>query len=83
MEPIENKKDYIKQSIFCAILLEVFFGLMALYNAMGAKNDFEDQQFEVGVEKAQKAKKFCVYSLVLGIIKWIAVAVCVLWVIVF
>ena len=83
MEPIENKKDYIKQSIFCAIFLEVFFGLMALHSARGAKDDFEDQQFEAGVEKTEKAKKLCAYSLVLGIIKWIAVAVCVLWVIVF
>ncbi len=74
MEQGVKRNDYIRLSVLCAILFELFLGLWALYNAMEAKEEFKRSNFDKGEEKAENAKKLCLFCVIAGLIKWMSVA---------
>lgn len=70
----DEQKDYVNRSVIAAIVFNMVFGLIALFYALGARDDFEDGENESGAMRAKTAKRLCTLCFVLGTVKWLIIA---------
>lgn len=64
-------ETHLAKAIVMTILLCFPFGIPAIVNAAGAHNAYSAGNYDLAVEKSQKAAQWCKYTLIAGIIFWI------------
>ena len=67
-------ETHLAKAIVMTILLCFPFGIPAIVNAAGAHNAYSAGDYNLAVEKSQKAAKWCKYTLIAGIIFWVLYA---------
>ena len=64
-------ETHLAKSIILTVLCCWPFGIPAIVNAAGVENAFHSGNYNLAVEKSQKAAKWCNTTLVVGIIFWV------------
>lgn len=64
----EKFESYFVHSILVLVLCCVPFGIAALINATKAKGSYESGNYAEAEENAAKAKKWCIYGVVGGVV---------------
>ena len=64
-------ESYLVKSILMTVLLCPAFGIPAIVNAVGVQYAYSAGNYQLAVEKSEKAAKWCKYSIVAGIIFYV------------
>lgn len=64
-------ETHLAKAIVFTALMCFPFGIPAIVNAAGVHTAYATGNYELAVEKSQKAAKWCKYSLIGGIIFWV------------